>query len=32
MYLLATNICIYILKKKPIEVLKTLKTKLLRVC
>jgi len=28
MYLLDTNICIYIIKKKPAEVLKTLKTKL----
>jgi tRNA(fMet)-specific endonuclease VapC len=28
MYLLNTNICIYIIKKKPAEVLKTLKTKL----
>ena len=27
MYLLDTNICIYIIKKKPIEVLKILKTK-----
>jgi len=27
MYLLDTNICIYIIKKKPIEVLKKLKTK-----
>ena len=27
MYLLDTNICIYIIKKKPIDVLKTLKTK-----
>lgn len=30
MYLLDTNICIYIIKKKPIEVLKTLKTKLIK--
>ncbi len=28
MYLLDTNICIYIIKKKPVDVLKTLKTKL----
>ncbi len=28
MYLLDTNICIYIIRKKPVEVLKTLKTKL----
>ncbi|MFW5751751.1 MAG: type II toxin-antitoxin system tRNA(fMet)-specific endonuclease VapC [bacterium] len=28
MYLLDTNICIYIIKKKPADVLKTLKTKL----
>jgi len=28
MYLLDTNICIYIIKKKPPDVLKTLKTKL----
>ena len=27
MYLLDTNICIYIIKKKPVDVLKTLKTK-----
>ena len=27
MYLLDTNICIYIIKKKPADVLKTLKTK-----
>ncbi len=27
MYLLDTNICIYIIKKKPVEVLKILKTK-----
>jgi len=27
MYLLDTNICIYIIKKKPVEVLKTLKIK-----
>ena len=26
MYLLDTNICIYIIKKKPVDVLKTLKT------
>ena len=28
MYLLDTNICIYIIKRKPVDVLKTLKTKL----
>ncbi|MCB1179009.1 MAG: type II toxin-antitoxin system VapC family toxin [Leptospiraceae bacterium] len=28
MYLLDTNICLYIIKKKPVEVLKILKTKL----
>ena len=28
MYLLDTNICIYIIRKKPVDVLKTLKTKL----
>jgi tRNA(fMet)-specific endonuclease VapC len=28
MYLIDTNICIYIIKKKPADVLKTLKTKL----
>ena len=28
MYLLDTNICIYVIKKKPFDVLKTLKTKL----
>ena len=27
MYLLDTNICIYIIKKKPVDLLKTLKTK-----
>jgi tRNA(fMet)-specific endonuclease VapC len=27
MYLLDTNICIYVIKKKPVDVLKTLKTK-----
>ena len=27
MYLMDTNICIYIIKKKPVDVLKTLKTK-----
>jgi len=27
MYLLDTNICIYIIKKKPVDVLKTVKTK-----
>jgi len=27
MYLLDTNICIYIIKKKPVDVLKTLKIK-----
>jgi tRNA(fMet)-specific endonuclease VapC len=27
MYLLDTNICIYVIKKKPVDVLRTLKTK-----
>lgn len=30
MYLLDTNICIYIIKKKPVNVLKTLKKKLVK--